>query len=64
MLGLYYSFIYPYFTFCVQVLGKAYQSNLDCIVKLQKRVIRLLAGVHPLTHTEPVFFQIKDFEIQ
>ena len=59
ILGLYYSFIYPYFTYCVQVWGKTYQSNLDCIVKLQKRVIRLLAGVHPLTHTEPIFFRLK-----
>ena len=59
ILGLYYSFIYPYFTFCVKVWGKTYQSNLDCIVKLQKRVIRLLAGVHPLTHKEPIFFRLK-----
>ena len=59
ILGLYYSFIYPYFTYCVQVWGKTYQSNLDCIVKIQKRVIRLLAGVHPLTHTEPIFFRLK-----
>ena len=59
ILGLYYSFIYPYFTYCVQVWGKTYQSNLDCIVKLQKRVIRLLAGVHPLTHAEPIFFRLK-----
>ena len=59
--GLYmcYSFIYPYLTYCVQVWGKTYQSNLDCIVKLQKRVIRLLDGVHPLTHTEPIFFRLK-----
>ena len=59
ILGLYYSFIYPYFTYCVQVWGKTYRSNLDCIVKLQKRVIRLLAGVHLLTHTEPIFFRLK-----
>ena len=59
ILGLYYSFIYPYFTYCVQVWGKTYQSNLDCIVKIQKRMIRLLAGVHPLTHTEPIFFRLK-----
>ena len=39
--------------------GKTYRSNLDCIITLQKRVIRILAGVHPLTHTEPIFSRLK-----
>ena len=59
ILGLYYSFIYPYSTYCVHVWGKTYRSNLDCIITLQKRVIRILAGVHPLTHTEPIFSRLK-----
>ena len=59
ILGLYYSFIYPYFTYCVHVWGKTYRSNLDGIITLQKRVIRILAGVHPLTHTEPIFSRLK-----
>ena len=59
ILGLYYSFIYPYFTYCVHVWGKTYRSNLDCIITLQKRVIRILAGAHPLTHTEPIFSRLR-----
>ena len=59
ILGSYYSFIYPYFTYCVHVWGKTYRSNLDCIITLQKRVIRILAGIHPLTHTEPSFSRLK-----
>ena len=58
-LDLYYSFIYPYFTYCVYVWGKTYTCNLDCIITLEKRVIRILAGVHPLTHTEPMFSRLK-----
>ena len=41
MVSLYYSFIYPYLMYCVHVCGKTYASNLDCLNKLQKRIIRL-----------------------
>ena len=53
------TFIYPYVTYCVHVWGKTHRSNLDCMITLQKRVIRILAGVHPLTHTEPIFSSLK-----
>ena len=43
-LGLYYSFIYPYFTYCVHMWGKTYTSNIDCIITLQKRVIEFWLG--------------------
>ena len=59
ILGLYYSFIYTYFTYCVHVWQKTYRGYLDCIITLQKRVIRILAGVHPLTHTEPILSRLK-----
>ena len=37
-----------------------YKNNLDCLVKLQKRVIRqFLPGVHPLTPTEPISCRLK-----
>ena len=41
--------------YCVHVWGKTYASNLDCLNKLQKRIIRLIAGVPPREHTAPLF---------
>ena len=55
LIGLYYSFIYPYMIYCNHVWGLACNTHLDCWIKLQRRVIRTIARVHPRTHTEPLF---------
>ena len=55
LISLYYSFIYPYMIYCNHVWGLACKTHLDYLIKLQKRVIRIIAGVHPRTHTEPLF---------
>ena len=55
LISLYYSFIYPYMIYCNHVWGLACKTHLDCLINLQKRVIRIIAGVHPTTHTEPLF---------
>ena len=57
LLNLYYSFIYPYFIYCNQVWGNTYKTYLQKLTLLQKRIIRIIAGVHPLTHTDPLFMQ-------
>ena len=36
-LSLYYSLIYPYLTYCIQVWGSTYQSHLSELVILQKK---------------------------
>lgn len=41
----YFSFIDPYLTFCNVVWAYTYESNLKTLVTLQKRVIRIIAGV-------------------
>ena len=71
MVSLYYSFIYPYLMYCVHVWGQTYASNLDCLNKLQKRIVILIAGVPPREHTAPLFMkygilqmsQIADYNI-
>ena len=45
--GLCYFFYLSIFYLLCSSLGGTFQSNLDCTIRLQKRVIRLLAGVHP-----------------
>ena len=37
LLALYYSFVYPYFTYCNHVWGCTYSTNLDNLYRLQKK---------------------------
>ena len=55
LLSLYYSFIYPYLTYCNIVWGTACVSNLEKLQMLQKKVVRIIAGVKPRDHTDPLF---------
>ena len=55
LINLYYTFAYPYFIYCNQVWGNAYQTNLEKIVLVQKRLIRLITGSPYRAHTEPLF---------
>ena len=52
---LYYSFVYPFFSYCNHVWGSACPTNLEKLVLLQKRVIRIIAGAKYLDHTDPLF---------
>ena len=48
---LYFSLIYPYLTYGVELWGCAAQTYLNPIVALQKRALRVVAGVAPTAHT-------------
>ena len=52
---LYYSLVYPYWTCCVSVLDSTYQSNLNRIIVLQKRIIRIISKVSFDAHTGVLF---------
>ena len=52
---LYTAFVYPYFTYCIEVWGIAYQSYLEPLVKLQKRAVRTITGARKYEHTLPLF---------
>ena len=55
LITLYYSFIYPYLTYCVEVWGGASDCYISSIFKLQKRAIRILASANYRAHTKPIF---------
>ena len=61
---LYYSVVYPYLQYCTSVWGSTYPSNLNRLVLLQKRIVRILAKVPFDAHTDPIFkeFQLLKFE--
>ena len=52
---LYYAFIHPYFSYCNEVWGGTYSSYIDPLLKLQKRAIRIVAGVARDYHTLELF---------
>ena len=54
---LYSSLFLPYISYCPEIWGNTYPSNINCLVVLQKRAIRLLFGAGRLDHTTPLFYR-------
>ena len=52
---MYFTFIYPYLIYCIEVWGNANETQLTTLVKIQKKSIRLITFSHYLDHTEPLF---------
>ena len=63
LLSVYYSLIYPYLTYCIQVWGSTYQSHLSKLIILQKKIVRIIQGVPPRTHTEPIFSELNILKV-
>ena len=55
LLTLYYSFVYPYITYCNHVWGTACVSNLHKIIIIQKRILRIISNADRLASTAPLF---------
>ena len=55
LINLYYSFIYPYTTYCLEVWGGRNERNPNSIFILQKRFIRIIKSLPFRTHTSPYF---------
>ena len=55
LLTLYYSFIYPHINYCLEVWGNSCNEKIDCILKIQKRCVRLLSGAEYRAHSDPLF---------
>ena len=54
--NLYFSLIYPYYTYCNLVWGSADSKYLNYIAK---KAVRIISKVGYLDHTEPLFNQLK-----
>ena len=57
--SLYYSFVYPYFSYCNLIWGGAAKSHLESLVLLQKKCIRNICKVGYLDSTVPLFSEQK-----
>ena len=59
LISLYYSFAFPYFFYCNHVWGSTYQTNLNNVVLVQNKLIRIITCPPPpppplRAHTEPL----------
>ena len=71
LLNLYNSLIFPHISYGIHVWGTAASVHLNRLHVFQKKIVRIICGVHPRTHTEPLFkamnildiSQIRDYSI-
>ena len=54
---LYFSLVVPYMSYCVEVWGNVYKTNIDPIIKLQKKAIRIINKASYLESTNPLFIK-------
>ena len=59
LLMLYHAIIYPYMTYCIEVWGCASQTQLNCLLVLQKKITRIMSFSHYLAHTNPLFLSME-----
>jgi hypothetical protein len=55
LVTLYYTFIYPYLTYCIEVWGSSSLARIGTLLKLQKRFCRIITFSNPITHSLPLF---------
>ena len=58
LISLYYSFIYPYLNYCVVVWGSTTRHNINLLLKLQKRAVRVITFSHYRAHALPLFLNL------
>ena len=59
LIHLYYSFVYPYLSYCITLWGGTDFIYLDKIFLLQKKSIRIIVGAAYLDHSGPLFKECK-----
>ena len=56
---LYCSLFLPYLTYCVEIWGNTYPTNINGIVLLQKNISLIMYGAKRLQHTDPFFQHLR-----
>ena len=59
LVTLYYSFVYPYLNYCLEVWGKATENIISKVFKLQKRAIRIISNKPWRAPSNPIFDELK-----
>lgn len=63
LLTLYNCMILPHLSYCCIVWGNTYQNNLDCLVKLQKKAMRVISKSLYRAHADPLFYKFCKLKI-
>ena len=58
LLTLYCSLFLPYLSYCAEIWGNTYKSNILPIILLQKKVIRIITKSYFTDHTTPLFVKL------
>ena len=58
LIQLYYTIVYPYFTYCHLIWAKAPMTYLSRLIGLQKKAIRIISNSQFRAHTDPLFKQL------
>ena len=53
--NLYFTFIYPYLIYCIEIWGNKSEIHLNPIVKIQKKSIRTITFSHYQAHTARLY---------
>ena len=64
LLNLYNTLILPFMSYCIHVWGRAADIYLDKIHILQKKIVRIISGVPPRTHSQPLFDELNIMKIK
>ena len=63
LITLYYTLIYPCICYCIHVWGNIYVTYLENMLLMQKKIVRIIDGGRPRTHTKPLFEDAKILDV-
>ena len=63
LITLYYSFIYPYFTYCIEICGHTCDEYMSSLFKVQKKAVRIITSSSYVAHTLSIFSNLKIINI-
>ena len=58
MYTLYWSLFQPYISYCNEIWGNNYASNVKCLCIIQRKVVRLISNADRLAHTNELFKEL------
>ena len=56
--NMYFTFVYPYLIYFIEVWGNTFDSHMTPLINIQKKTIRHTSFSHYLDHTTPIFKQL------
>ena len=56
---LYNSLFVPYLTYCSEIWGNTYKTNINCVYLLQKKVLRIVCNVDYRYHSNVLFKELR-----